>query len=550
VNPKYGTSMDFGAIVIGAGHNGLICASYLAKAGLSVLVVEARDSVGGCASTETFANGRVNICNCDHAMVRSMPIAEELNLAAHGLHYLDVDPAYLYNHWDGGAPWFLFNDVERTIESIGLSYPSEVDAYRRYLKVAMPVAKMVLDVAQDRPMPGAVFGKIARTLTNTVSALPAMLSWSKKSVGDVVRSFFTAEQLRGPVVTTGPSVWGLSPETPGTGLGALGYAMRHAVKIGRPVGGSGALPDALRTSLESFGGMVRTGSRVAAIMCDGNGVRGIRLASGEEIVAPIVVSTGDPRAALVDWLENPPAAASAIVARYRDAKPHDGYESKVDAIIDSSYDIPAVDAPMRTALGLSDADVLLPSMVVSKSLADMKADHAQQVAGFVADRPQFFVQLPSALDPTVASSLPSGHHVFSLEVLWTPYELAGGWSSSREPQRWLERVSDLVAMPDGRPFHDHVVSFRHMGPMEYEEQFSLVRGHAPSFAGTPLTALLGRDPEQTRYGTPVPGLFLSGAATFPGAGIWGASGRNAATAILASDGKSLRSRRSANNATN
>ena len=153
------------------------------------------------------------------------------------------------------------------------------------------------------------------------------------------------------------------------------------------------------------------------------------------------------------------------------------------------------------------------------------------------------MQLPSALDPTVASGLPVGQQVFSLEILWTPYVLEGGWENSTEPTRWLRKVSELVAMPDGRPFHEHVVASRHMGPREYESQFSLVRGHAPSFAGTPITALLGRNPEQTRYGTPVDGLFLAGASTFPGAGIWGAPGRNAATAILASDARTPRSRR-------
>ena len=210
--------MDYAAIVIGGGHNGLICAAYLAKAGLSTLVLEARETVGGCASTESFAGARVNICNCDHAMVRTLPINEELNLEAHGLTYTNVDPAYLYNHWDGGPAWFLFNDVERTIESIGLSYPGEVDSYRRYLKAAMPVAKVVIEMAQSRPTPGAVFGKLGRNPVNAVKAIPTLMNWSKRSVGDVVRSFFTAEQLRGPVVTTGPSVWGLSPETPGTGL--------------------------------------------------------------------------------------------------------------------------------------------------------------------------------------------------------------------------------------------------------------------------------------------------------------------------------------------
>ena len=189
---------------------------------------------------------------------------------------------------------------------------------------------------------------------------------------------------------------------------------------------------------------------------------------------------------------------------------------------------------MLGALGLQDHEAITPSMIVSKSLADIGIDHAAKAEGRIGERPQLLVQLPSVLDPSVASGLGRGDEVFSLEVLWTPYALQGGWNGSKEPERWLTRVSELVEMADGRPFHEHVKSWRLMGPVDYERELSMTRGHAPSFAGTPITALLGRDREQTRYETPVAGLFLTGAATFPGAGIWGAPGRNAATAILAS----------------
>jgi phytoene dehydrogenase-like protein len=119
-------------------------------------------------------------------------------------------------------------------------------------------------------------------------------------------------------------------------------------------------------------------------------------------------------------------------------------------------------------------------------------------------------------------------HVLSLEVLGTPYSLRGGWSGSPEPERWLAALGTL-AEPG---FLDGVRRWRVVTPPDYERDFSLTRGHAPSFAGGPLAALLGRDRELTRYETPVRGLFLTGAATFPGAGIWGASGRNAAQVVL------------------
>ena len=137
----------------------------------------------------------------------------------------------------------------------------------------------------------------------------------------------------------------------------------------------------------------------------------------------------------------------------------------------------------------------------------------------------FFVNVPSVLDDSLRVD---GAHVLSLETLYTPYSLQGGWEGSTEPERWLDVFASLV---EGS-FRDTVLRWRAMTPLSYERDFNLVRGHAPGFGGSPLSAMLGRQPELTRYETPVKGLYLTGAATYPGAGVWGASGRNAATVIL------------------
>ena len=133
--------MDHGAIVVGGGHNGLICATYLARAGIDTLVVEARSSVGGCASTVDALGARVNICNCDHTLVRTTPVLDELDLARHGLRYLDVDPAQQSLRYDGGPAWPVFHDVERTLDGLRRTYPDQVDGYRRYVDAALPVAR-------------------------------------------------------------------------------------------------------------------------------------------------------------------------------------------------------------------------------------------------------------------------------------------------------------------------------------------------------------------------------------------------------------------------
>ncbi|MEY2401771.1 MAG: hypothetical protein QOJ08_1882, partial [Ilumatobacteraceae bacterium] len=137
------TAADYDAMVIGAGHNGLVCAAYLAKAGMRTLLVEARSSVGGTASSEMFAGGMVNICNCDHITFRTTPVIDELGLADHGLQYIDIDPAQRNMTWDGGPPWTLYHDAEQTLDSLARTFPSEVDGYRRYLKAALPAVRMV-----------------------------------------------------------------------------------------------------------------------------------------------------------------------------------------------------------------------------------------------------------------------------------------------------------------------------------------------------------------------------------------------------------------------
>ncbi|MEP4648696.1 MAG: NAD(P)/FAD-dependent oxidoreductase, partial [Ilumatobacter sp.] len=137
------------------------------------------------------------------------------------------------------------------------------------------------------------------------------------------------------------------------------------------------------------------------------------------------------------------------------------------------------------------------------------------------------VNVPTLLDPSMA---PDGHHVLSLEALYTPYGLAGGWPGSTEPRRWLEAFADLCEPG----LLDSIVDWRAVTPDRYESDFHLPAGHATSFAGGPLAAFRSPHPELTGYETAVAGLYLTGAATFPGAGVWGASGRNCATVVLAS----------------
>jgi beta-carotene ketolase (CrtO type) len=500
--------------VIGAGHNGLITAAYLARAGLQVILVEARDSVGGTASSERFAGAVVNICNCDHVTFRTTPVIDELGLRDHGLEYLNVEPTQHLRAWaDPAVTLTQHHDLDATLDALGRALPGEVDGYRAYVKAATPAVRMILEGAA-RPPTRAGLTRLA--LRHRLAGVPTLLRWSRRSAADVLRSYFRHDALAATGAVGGPMVWGISPELPGTGLGAITHAMRHVSRVGRPVGGSGAMPEAVLAAFRAAGATLLTGRRVIAIDCEGDHVGGVTLDDGSSLRAPIVVSACDPHRTFLQWLKQPPARATGTVTRWKAIEQSDGYESKIDAVLSS--------APVLKGLDRATGATLL----VAPSLAEIDRGYYAMSDGQVLDRPALLVNVPTVLDPTMAPTEHPDRHVLSLEVLYTPYRLAGGWPGSPEPQRWLELFASLCEPG----LLESIVDWRAMTPDVYEREFHLPAGHATSFAGGPLAVFRSKDPELTRYETAVRGLYLTGAATFPGAGVWGASGRNCASVVL------------------
>lgn len=508
---------SFDAIVIGAGHNGLVCAAYLARGGMRTLLVEARSGVGGTATSEQWSGATVNICACDHLIFRTTPVIDELGLADHGLRYIDLEPAGLNVAWSGGPAWAAYHSVEQTLDSLAHTHPGEVEGYRRYLKAALPAARMVITAANEPPGVRSLTRKVVARRGRGVTTL---MRWSRRSAADVMREFFRTDAVQAPGMVVGPMVWGTSPETKGTGLGALTYAMRHAAKVGRPLGGAGEVPRTLLAAFRSAGGTTLLDTKVSEITCEGDAVRGVVLDDGREVTAKIVVSACNPHDTFLRWLRNAPPQADRLVRRWKAAEHADGYESKIDAVLSA---VPRLRPVVEAGL---DVD-LAASTVIAPSLAEMHRGYQRMMHdGTVLERPAMMVNVPSVADPGLA---PPGRHVFSLEALFTPYGFPGGWASSAEPRRWLDLYGELA----GPGFSDSIVDWRAMTPDRYETEFHLPHGHATSFTGGPMAALFNKNPELTRYETPVRGLYITGAATFPGAGVWGASGRNAALVVLA-----------------
>ena len=436
---RRGSDRDADAIVVGGGHNGLVCAAYLARAGADTMLLEARDEVGGCASTVSDLGARFNICSCDHTLVRAMPFMDDLDLEAHGLRYLESDPATVYMGFDDAAPWLFFNDSERTIESIARHRPSQAEAYRRYLADARPVAELTLEMGTGAATTPRL---LARLLARRARGGARLLQWSRLSALDVLTRYFDDETLITAAISNGPSVWGAPPDGTGTGLAGSLFAMRHMVKTGRPVGGSGALTDALAASFTAAGGRLRCGTAVAGLLGDGSEVRGVRLSDGTEISAAAVVVACDPDLVATEWLPAPRRrSARRFVDRARSQPPGDGYQSKIDAVI---TDVPQYAALEKSALLdlFEGRDPNESNFVISPSVSEILEAHRLRSVGRVAQHPTFMGNVPSVLDPSMRST--DGHHVLSLEALFTPYALEGGWDGSTEPARWLQVWSSLL----------------------------------------------------------------------------------------------------------
>ncbi len=511
--------MDADVIVVGAGHNGLICAAYLARAGVDTLLVESRGDVGGCASTVTDLNARFNICNCDHTMVRGMPVADELDLAAYGLRYVEPELGSVHRFHDGSPPWVFLHDVGAHLEALHAAYPSQVPGYRQYLADALPVAELALEMARTTPSTGRMLGVVA---SKRAAGAARLLRWSRSSMADVMSQYFDDWHITMPAVSSGPTVWGVPPTAPGTGMAAAIYATRHLIKTGRPVGGSGALTDAVRASFEDAGGRVLCDRTVDRLLVDDGVAAGVRLTDGSTLTSDRVVAACDPQRVFVDWLDSVPSGARRVVDRYRAMPVHEGYESKVDAVLSG---LPTYrDSALVDAL-VPGADSLAPTTVVAPSPEQLARAHDLRDNGRVAQHPTFLVNVPTVLDVEMQPT--PDQHVLSLEVLFTPYSLDGGWPESHEPARWLEVLDGFM-----EPGTLQIDRWRAMTPDRYEAEFQMHRGHTPSYAGPPLRAFFGRQRETTRYRTPIDGLYLSGAGTFPGAGVFGASGRNSADAVI------------------
>jgi phytoene dehydrogenase-like protein len=515
-------------VVIGGGHNGLVAAAYLAKAGRKVTLLEAADRVGGTLRTTAPAEG-VTAPGITHTVGRLRPsVVKDLQLERHGFEAITPAARMFAPQPDGSAVTF-WGDPARTASELRERSAHDADAFvgfdakmraiasfLAYVNVATPPDAKSPSIADA--MMGLKLGKAfrdlgAKTGREAIRALPM-------AVADLVQEVFDEEAVRGPLTTRGVLYTSMGPWATGTAAvflndsaGTDGGAAGTAV-FAR--GGTGALAAALESAARARGVDVRTGAEVVGIRSKDGKVRGVTLADGTELDAKLVVSAADPKRTL--RLCDPVELNPYEVWRAENIR-QPGATAKVNLVLSG---LPSFN-------GADGVERLQGRIVVGTSI-----DHVEQAMdaykyGHVAEDPMLEATIPTLVDPSLA---PEGMHVMSILFQAAPRKLReGDWASERD------RVADVAvkSMERFAPGLGELVQAREViTPEDFETEYGLTGGHVyhaePAldqfFAWRPLNG-------EARYRLQVDGLYLAGSGAHPGGGITGGPGANAARQILA-----------------
>lgn len=504
-------------VIVGAGHNALVAACYLARAGLDVEVVERREMVGGAVSTvERFPGYLMDVGSSAHIMIRHTGIVEELDLAACGLEYQDLDPWGFAPFGDEAITFWV--DLDATCASIEkVCGTRDAEAYRTFALDWGERNAAIFAAFADPP--SAV--KLGRHLwrVGRASGLDGFeLSRQFLSSGDaLLDERFDDERLKTALAWLGAQSGPPTHEVATADL--VGWnAMLHRRAPGHPKGGSGMLSVALARRFEALGGTLRLGDGAARIVVEGGSALGIETTSGERVPARAVLAGCHVLDAL-DLVGEalPPALAERSRRTIR-----------VGNGIGMVVRLATSDLPHYP--GTIGGDEWRALQLLAPDRAALRAAHADFTAGRPPTQPVALAMTFSAFDDTIA---PAGRHNVTVWGQWHPYELSNGeeWDAIAEREG-----GKLVAAVDAAApgFAGCVEAMHVQTPLDLERELGLRRGNVmhvemsldAMFAFRPL-------PELARYRTPIAGLYLTGASTHPGGGVFGASGRSAARTMLA-----------------
>jgi beta-carotene ketolase (CrtO type) len=514
-------------VVVGAGHNGLACACYLARAGLEVAVLEAADTPGGCIDTIDLPHGRgrLELGAYEHGGLRASGVCEELELESRFELRFHLREQTTLSPCDDGTAIAFYSSLERTVDGIGALFGSEeADRYRRFAHWAAAAVGLLRQTEAGAPpslrslaaLADATLGREGARLMQTLLG----------SASTVLRASLSDERLRGPLAH-----WAAhsqqSPADPGTGAGALLLAGGHGSPAARPAGGSRSTVQALVRCLRAAGGALECDTPVTRLQIAGG--RASAVIAGEQrwVARRAVVSAIDARRLFLELTSEPDVPPRLLEeVRRIHVGAHNVSELKVDAVLAR---MPRIPGPP----GFERAFMLSPN-----STADLERAFASIQLGAVAERTPLMIAFPSTLEPGWA---PDGGAVVWLStfVPWrladgSPEDPSGGWD-----QAALERAADVVWATAGRALGTELECAERCvtGPQQWLARHG--NPHAnPNHVEMSIDQLLAfrPSPSLSSYRTPIEGLFLTGAGTHPGGGVTGLPGRNASRVILAALG--------------
>ncbi len=520
----------YDAIIVGAGHNGLVTACYLARAGKRVLVLERRYIVGGaCVTEEVFPGFKVSTAAYVNSLFRK-EIIRDLRLHDHGFALLERMPSSFSPFLDGRY-LMMGGDKDLTRREIGKFSARDAENYPKYEAMLERVADVLEPTLIMRPpnllRPGLKdlwrLLKLGRAFQRMGTAMSEAIEVLAGPARTILDRWFESEQLKATLATDAIIGAMASPSMPGTAYVLFHHVMGETngkrgvwayVK-----GGMGALTQALASAARSLGVDIRTEAEVARIVIQGGAVTGVALANGDEFHAPVVASNADANVTFNKLMDNrvlPPAFAEAINRI--------GYESASLKINVALSELPSFTALPGHEPGPQHHGTV--HFCPDQDYIEHAYDDAKY--GRPSANPVLECTLPSAVDPSVA---PPGKHLMSMFIQYAPYKLReGNWDEIKD--KFADRCFDILE--EYAPgFKQSVIGRQVLSPLDLERTFNLTGGNIFQGAMT-LNQLFVLRPVVgwAGYRTPIKGLFLCGAAAHPGGGVIGAAGWNAAREIL------------------
>lgn len=515
--------MTKSAIIVGGGHNGLVCATYLAKAGYKVKILEARDTIGGGASTREFSKG-YKVSGLAHILHSLNPkVCKELNFKGAGMKVGDAINTISLDR--GGRHLTLGAD---NVSGANLS-AEDIQAYTAFKKEFRSYAKALEPLTMNKPprlkdmdlkdkFTLAKLGWKLRFGLGTAS-MREFMRVGGINIYDVLNEVFDDPQIKGAIAADAVIGHHMGPRTPTTVLTYLNHIRGETYgPQSIPSFGMGEVANALACVAHEAGVDIKTCSAVQKIIVTDGKATGVELLSGEQIEADIIISNADAKTTFLDLV-----GTQELDAMFA----HRIYTTRTNGTVAKLHF--ALKGLPKIA-GLSDAE-LGQRLIIAPDMRYVEHAFNHAKYGEYSEAPVLEITIPSIADPSLA---PDGHHVMSVNASFAPYALKQGWdkAGSAFEQKVIALIEDYAP-----GFAAQIVASELLTPVDIEREYNVTGGHWHHGELTIDQSFMMRPVHGTaQYDTPIEGLFLCGAAAHPGGGITGIPGHNAAKRILAMKG--------------